>query len=132
MGGDVRGRSGGVAESERRLRKRCTRRAAPKPTQTGVKKGKPNENGVNWGIFGRAGSTGSRAGSTGRVEFVKNSSGSALVSSNSRIFGKIQGNWLNTNEGLVPNHEICGSKSQITSQIERSAPSNLGLYFWYF
>ena len=89
MGGDVRGRSGRVAESERRLRKQCTRRAAPKPTQTGVRKEMPNEKGVKWVNFGQAGSTGSRAGSTGGVEFVKNSSGSAQFLSNPRIFGKI-------------------------------------------
>ena len=149
MGGGVRGWSGEVAESERRLRKRCTHAQHQKPTQTGVRTELPSENGVKWGSFVLAGSTGkgagstggqmpgpvvpvATAGSTGGVVFVLNSSGSALVSSNSRIFGKIQRNWLNTNEDLVPKHQICGSKSQLTSQIERSAPSNLGLYFWYF
>ena len=149
MGDDVRGWSGEVAESERRLRKRCTHAQHQKPTQTGVRTEMPSENGVKWGYFVLAGSTGLRggstggqmpgpvvpvaeAGSTGGGVFVLNSSGSALVSSKSRIFGKIQGNWLNTNEDLVPKHQICGSKSQITSQIKRSAPKYFGLYFWYF
>ena len=45
-------------------------------------------------------------------------------SPNPRDFGEIPEKWRNTSGDLCPVHQICGSKSQITSQIKRSAPSN--------